>query len=301
MVEYDAFDSDGINGLNLTLGETTLHDGIGESAGKCAVGGKGYKGILNNIIHTIEPVFFDTTTNSYSSYHSIDIFEGFEGFFQKAALGVKAVYNHASYDIRISFLSHQLEEIHLGSDAIVQIQEGFNNMKSLRVIDRVDIQASLTLPFFNDPNNTKSLQIRASEKCPSNSQRSNVGHSFNKRVGGITSNDGKLSTSGSIETNDRVHRQCGVCSRCGIYSEECNDSLLASNATIETDHCTCIAVIITSTSDSTATTVDVTASTARSSILEEEFVGYSTCLDTTCVPPVHVVTERPNTIDATFS
>lgn len=338
-VEYSStVDSADVNGLYLTLGETIGDERIGyqDSGAACLIGGKDFKGPMNNIVHTIEPVFFNATTkttpgitiSSYPEGLINAIFYGEENGDKFLRLSYneellvptdtppteisdpdtnETTYEYPSYGVWIQFPSRELEEVHLGGDIIVQIKEGFTNMTLLRVTDRVQVRAASKLPFFNDNNATKTFEVRSSQNAM---VTLDVGHDKVKPVEAIASDNSTLSIRGSVRTIECVNNStCVVDGK--ILSEDCNDSLIAANATLETDDCACVMVvtILTNLNESSTSSAK---SASRTTVFGEEFNingvatsinNYNTakCLDTTYIPPVVATTNGPSTTNAIFS
>lgn len=326
-----------VNGLYLTLGETVIvgDEGVG---GACLIGGEEFKGTMNNIVHTIQPVFFNETTNTIpgitvSSYPEGLIQTFFYGeqdgdrFLRLSydkdmlkATGTKSTppteisdpetnettYEYPSYGVLIQFPALELEEVHLGGDILVQIKEGFANMTLLRATDRVQVHASSKLPFFDNNNGTKTFEVRTSQNAM---VTLDVGHDTVKPVKAIAIGNSTLSIRGSVETIECVNNStCIVDGK--LHSEDCNDSMVATNATLETDECACVVVV--------GVTIipgdlnEIATSTSRTTgLFDEEFaaadgdggINFNTakCLDTTYIPPVVATTNGPSTTNATFS
>jgi len=331
----DTSSSAGINGLFLTLGASinnSTGDNNGDDNSKCSTGiYTDDNMMMHNIMHTIEPVYFNETTNAkpsitVSSYpegliESIIFGEDIESgtkflrlkYNERMLLLVGVdlsstdddyeVNNDDYYGIWIQFPFDELNEIHLGGDIQVEVKDGFTNMTFLRATDRVHVDMSMSY----NKNNT--FDVRSS-------QNSNivldVGHyndvdeidgSENKKVKAIASDSSIMMISGTVEMIECFNNAtCVVDGR--IISKYCNDSLVAINATLETDDCSCVTVITTDPPINiniltNTTTNDTSISAAYRAPPLFDF-GAS-CVDTTYIPPIVAETNGPTTMNTIFS
>ena len=326
----DISSSAGINGLFLTLGASinnSTGDNNGDDNSKCSTGiYTDDNMMMHNIMHTIEPVYYNETTNTKPS---ITVSSYPEGLIESIIFGediesgtkfLRLKYNERMlllvgvdqdqspidddyYGIWIQFPFDELNEIHLGGDIQVEVKDGFTNMTLLRATDRVHVDMSMSY----DKNNT--FNVRSS-------QNSNivldVGHyndvdesggSENKKVKAIASDSSIMMISGTVEMIECFNNAtCVVDGR--IISKYCNDSLVAINATLETDDCSCVTVITTDPPINiniltNTTTNDTSISAAYRAPPLFDF-GAS-CVDTTYIPPIVAETNGPTTMNTIFS
>jgi len=331
----------GINGLYLTLGnsvddadtDTGTDASDEDDAGSCVIGNEVITGNLHNIIHTIEPVFYNKETNSTPSitvssypenlidtivfgqdkvggYHKFLRLEYNEEMVRKSIQNTNNTLYHY-YGVLIQFPSNELEEVHVGGDLIVEMKEGFTNTSLVRATDRSKVDVSY------DGENT--MYVRSSQQ----SQLTlDVGHhddlqeyvqSEKEKIRAIASGSSIMKISGTVERMECV--QNATCVVDGpILSEDCTDSIVAMNATLETDDCSCVVVInptapitqlikngTTTDSDSTmmATTKQASSSSSVSFYNNENHTAR--CIDTTYIPSVMANTDGPSTTNQTFA
>jgi len=326
----------GINGLYLTLGnsvdDTDTDDASEEeedAAGSCVIGTEVITGNLHNIMHTIEPVFYNEKTNSTPSitvssypenlietivfgqdkvggYHKFLRLEYNEEMVRKSMQNTNQTLHHY-YGVLIQFPSDELEEVHVGGDLIVKMKEGFTNTSLVRATDRTQVDVSY------DGENT--MYVRSSQQSQ---VTLDVGHhddlteyvqSEKEKIRAIASGSSIMKISGTVERMECV--QNATCVVDGpILSEDCNDSIVAMNATLETDDCSCVVVVnptapITqlikngTTNDSDSMTATTKASSALSFYNNENHTA--SCIDTTYIPSVIAETDGPSTTNQTFA
>jgi hypothetical protein len=318
-----------INGLYLTLGASIDNsnnngdvDGDGSSSSLCLIDSNAagqYVGMMHNVMHTIEPVYFNETTNTAPS---ITVSSYPEGLIQGIIFGIEDIefggnkflrlvynedmlllstddiddtnYDDDYYGVWIQFPAEELNEIHLGGDIKVEVKEGFTNMTLLRATDRVTVDMSY------DGHNTNTFNVRSSQTA---NVVLDIGHytdpdyyddetGENKKIKVIASDSSLMMISGTVETIECVNNaMCIVDGK--IISEECNDSLVAMNATLETDDCSCV-TINAATSDTS-----ITATTRVVPLFDENY-GAS-CVDTTYIPPVIAKVDGPAVTNTVFS
>ena len=332
----DISSSAGINGLFLTLGASinnSTGDNNGDDNSKCSTGiYTDDNMMMHNIMHTIEPVYYNETTNTkpsitVSSYpegliESIIFGEDIESgtkflrlkYNERMLLLVGVdlsstdddyeVNNDDYYGIWIQFPFDELNEIHLGGDIQVEVKDGFTNMTLLRATDRVHVDMSMSY----NKNNT--FNVRSSQNSNivldvghSDDDVDESGGSENKKVKAIASDSSIMMISGTVEMIECFNNAtCVVDGR--IISKYCNDSLVAINATLETDDCSCVTVITTDPPINiniltNTTTNDTSISAAYRAPPLFDF-GAS-CVDTTYIPPIVAETNGPTTMNTIFS
>ena len=327
----DISSSAGINGLFLTLGASinnSTGDNNGDDNSKCSTGiYTDDNMMMHNIMHTIEPVYFNETTNTKPS---ITVSSYPEGLIESIIFGediesgtkfLRLKYNERMlllvgvdqdqspidddyYGIWIQFPFDELNEIHLGGDIQVEVKDGFTNMTLLRATDRVHVDMSMSY----NKNNT--FNVRSSQNSNivldvghSDDDVDESGESGNKKVKAIASDSSIMMISGTVEMIECFNNAtCVVDGR--IISKYCNDSLVAINATLETDDCSCVTVITTDPPINiniltNTTTNDTSISAAYRAPPLFDF-GAS-CVDTTYIPPIVAETNGPTTMNTIFS
>ena len=327
----DISSSAGINGLFLTLGASinnSTGDNNGDDNSKCSTGiYTDDNMMMHNIMHTIEPVYYNETTNTKPS---ITVSSYPEGLIESIIFGediesgtkfLRLKYNERMlllvgvdqdqspidddyYGIWIQFPFDELNEIHLGGDIQVEVKDGFTNMTLLRATDRVHVDMSMSY----SKNNT--FNVRSSQNSNivldvghSDDDVDESGGSENKKVKAIASDSSIMMISGTVEMIECFNNAtCVVDGR--IISKYCNDSLVAINATLETDDCSCVTVITTDPPINiniltNTTTNDTSISAAYRAPPLFDF-GAS-CVDTTYIPPIVAETNGPTTMNTIFS
>ena len=319
----------GINGLYLTLGHSIDDTDASEEedAGSCMMGKEVITGNLHNIRHTIAPVFYNTKTNSIPSitvssypenlittivfgedkvggYHKFLRLEYNEEMVRKSIKNTNQTLYHY-YGVWIQFPASKLEEVHVGGDVLVQMQAGFTNTSLVRATDRTKVDVSY------DGENT--LSVRSSQQAH---LTLDVGHqddlqeyvqSDQEKIRAIASGSSVMKISGTVERMECI--QNATCIVDGtIISEDCNDSIVAMNATLETDDCSCVVVVNPTAIPSTPLMVQngtMTATTKSESSAVSSFYNNKNhtarCIDTTYIPPVIAMTEGPSTTNQTFA
>ena len=316
-------DSSGINGLFLTLGSSIIDN---TNTGTCMIGGKIVEGThIANVMHTVRPSHDDRENNvtasiTVSSYpeglitgiiFGKDTMTGEQRFlrlqYNDELLQSQQDEEHANvhyYGVLIEFPYNELDEIHVGGDSIVEIQEGFVDTSLVRVTDRAHVDMSY------DGDNT--LLVRSSKYAELTldvGHHTYISNSPNKKIKAIASDSSVLKISGTVNTIECVNNAtCIVDGK--ITSDDCNDSVVAMNATIETDSCSCVTVMdlpsseeqptsVTKKSIQTSSSSNSSSSISVWSIYNENYTA--ACLDTTYIKPVYAETDGPSTTNATFS
>jgi len=326
----------GINGLYLTLGNSVddndNNDDLSteEEEGSCVIGNEVITGTVRNIMHTIEPVFYNKKTNPTPSitvssypdnliqtivfgqdkvggYHKFLRLKYNEDMLKKIIENSNNETSHY-YGVWIQFPSDELEEVHIGGDLIVEMKEGFTNTSLVRATDRTKVDVSY------DGDNTiyvqSSQQSRMTLDVGHHDDLTDYVQSDDEKIRALASGSSIMKISGTVE---RI--ECDQNATCivdgTIISEECNDSIVAMNATLETDDCSCVVVVNPTApvtqliTNGTITDSDGNSITASSQAISLSFDNNvnptASCTDTTFIPTVVADTDGPSTTNKAFS